>query len=153
MQQRARNAREDLCGPPQPTLAKIAAGQAQARARDETGPCSLSGQAHRHKVEKHFDLTVTDDDLQGSRNREKIKAEARLDGIWTAQADTHAALAAYKSLSQVERAFRSMKMTGESSPGDIRHRTHVLGHVFPACWPGTWKAHHAPESRTLAVRG
>ena len=89
-------------------------------------------------MEKHFDLTVTDDDLQGSRNREKIKAEARLDGIYvirtnldTAAIDTHAAVAAYKSLSQVERAFRSMKLTRlHVRPVFVYTQQHVLGHVF-----------------------
>ena len=73
-----------------------------------------------------------------SRNREKIKAEARLDGIYvirtnldTAAFDTHAAVAAYKSLSQVERAFRSMKMTRlHVRPVFVYTEQHVLGHVF-----------------------
>ena len=98
-------------------------------------------------MEKHFDLTVTDDDLQWSRNREKIKAEARLDGIYvirtnldTAAIDTHAAVAAYKSLSQVERAFRSMKMTRlHVRPVFVLHRTARARACVPsACWPGTW---------------
>ena len=98
-QQRARK-REDLLRATEATLAKIAAAARKHRPgpenRDRTLQ-SLGRQAHRHKVEKHFDLTVTDDDLQWSRNREKIKAEARLDGIYvirtnldTAAIDTHA---------------------------------------------------------------
>ena len=49
----------------------------------------------------------------------------------TAAIDTHAAVAAYKSLSQVERAFRSMKMTRlHVRPVFVYTEQHVLGHVF-----------------------
>ena len=139
-QQRARK-REDLLRATEATLAKIAAAARKHRPgpenRDRTLQ-SLGRQAHRHKVEKHFHLTVTDDDLQWSRNRERIKAEARLDGIYvirtnldTAAIDTHAAVAAYKSLSQVERAFRSMKTTRlHVRSVFVYTEQHVLGHVF-----------------------
>ena len=141
LRQQSARKREDLLRATEATLAKIAAAARKHRPgpenRDRTLQ-SLGRQAHRHKVEKHFDLTVTDDDLQGSRNREKIKAEARLDGIYvirtnldTAAIDTHAAVAAYKSLSQVERAFRSMKMTRlHVRPVFVYTEQHVLGHVF-----------------------
>ena len=162
-QQRARK-REDLLRATEATLAKIAAAARKHRPgpenRDRTLQ-SLGRQAHRHKVEKHFDLTVTDDDLQGSRNREKIKAEARLDGIYvirtnldTAAIDTHAAVAAYKSLSQVERAFRSMKMTRlYVRPVFSLHRTARARACVPlpaGLVPGMAPA---PASGTLAVRG
>src|SRR5713101_2612993 len=70
----------------------------------------------RRKVAKHFQLTVTDDDLSFVRDTAGIAAEAALDGFYVLRtnvpqdalsaADT---VHAYKSLARVERAFRSMK--------------------------------------------
>ncbi len=86
----------------------------------------LSGQAkiglrvgrvlNRHKVGKHFELTIGDDSFSYRRNDTRIAAEAELDGIYVIRtsvrpevltsADT---VRAYKDLSTVERAFRSLK--------------------------------------------
>ncbi|SRR5216684_1095071 len=70
----------------------------------------------RRKVAKHFQITVTDDDLSFVRDTAGIAAEAALDGFYVLRtnvpqdalsaADT---VHAYKSLARVERAFRSMK--------------------------------------------
>ena len=139
-QQRARK-REDLLRATEATLTRIATAARKhkpgAENRDRTLK-ALARQAHRYRVEKHFDLTVTHQGLQWSRNRHKIQAEARLDGIYVvrtnldAQAiDSHAAVAAYKSLSQVERAFRSMKTTRlEVRPVFVYSEEHVRGHVL-----------------------
>ncbi len=70
----------------------------------------------RFKVAKHFRITISDESFHYQRNAEKIAAEAALDGIYiirtsvahkTLSADE--AVRAYKSLSTVERAFRSYK--------------------------------------------
>jgi len=86
----------------------------------------LSGQAkiglrvgrvlNRHKVGKHFELTIDDDSFSYRRNEARIAAEGELDGIYVIRtsvkpealtsADT---VRAYKDLSTVERAFRSLK--------------------------------------------
>ena len=42
----------------------------------------LGREANRRKVEKHFDITVTDDKFVWSRNEARIAEEARLDGIY-----------------------------------------------------------------------
>jgi hypothetical protein len=70
----------------------------------------------RHKVAKHFDLAITEDSFGFTRRAEAIAAEARLDGIYVLrtslaaeQADAAATVRTYKSLAQVERAFRSIK--------------------------------------------
>ncbi len=70
----------------------------------------------KHRVGKHFRLTIGEDSLSVSRNDEAIAAEATLDGIYVlrtnltaAQADAVATVRAYKSLARVERAFRSLK--------------------------------------------
>jgi hypothetical protein len=70
----------------------------------------------RRKVAKHFHITITDDDLGFVRDEAQIAAEAALDGIYVLRTnvpaeslDPAAAVAAYKSLARVERAFRSLK--------------------------------------------
>jgi len=139
-QQRARK-REQLLQATEATLTRIAATARKhkpgAENRDRTLK-ALARQAHRYRVEKHFHLTVTHQGLRWSRNRNKIQAEARLDGIYVvrtnldAQAlDAQAAVAAYKSLSQVERAFRSLKTTRlDIRPVFVYSEEHVRGHVF-----------------------
>jgi Transposase DDE domain len=70
----------------------------------------------RRKVAKHFQIAITDHDLCFTRDTAAIAAEAALDGVYVLRtnvpqetlsaADT---VRAYKSLSGVERAFRSLK--------------------------------------------
>ena len=64
----------------------------------------LGREANRRKVEKHFDITVTDSDLLWSRNQQRIDNEAKLDGIYVIRTslsadaiNAHDAVAAYKS--------------------------------------------------------
>src|SRR4029434_5191835 len=71
---------------------------------------------NRHKVAKHFELTITDDAFGFARNTAAIAAEAALDGFYVVRTNLPAAtlddtgtVRAYKSLAQVERAFRSLK--------------------------------------------
>ena len=139
-QQRARK-REELLEATEARLTRIATTARKHKPgpenRDRTLK-ALARQAHRYRVEKHFDLTVTDAGLQWTRNRHKIEAEARLDGLYVvrtnldAQAiDAHQAVAAYKSLSQVERAFRSLKTTRlDIRPVFVYSEEHVRGHVL-----------------------
>ena len=68
------------------------------------------------KMQKHFELTIEDDSFTYRRLDEKIAEEAALDGLHVIRtsvpAETLSAdrtVAAYKDLSQVEWAFRSMK--------------------------------------------
>ena len=70
----------------------------------------------KHKMAKHFALTITDADLGFARKQDQIDAEARLDGIYVVRTslptdtlDDTASVRAYKSLAQVERAIRSIK--------------------------------------------
>jgi hypothetical protein len=69
-----------------------------------------------HKMGKHFDLTITDASFAYRRREADIAAEARLDGIYVIRTNVPAtsltaeqAVGAYKSLAQVERAFRCLK--------------------------------------------
>jgi hypothetical protein len=72
----------------------------------------------RHKMAKHFDITITDTSIDVRRNHDSIAAEAALDGLYVVRTNLPAetlsddqTVLAYKSLAQVERAFRSLKMT------------------------------------------
>jgi hypothetical protein len=68
------------------------------------------------KMGKHYDLTITDTSFAYRRKEDAIATEARLDGIYvirtnvpSAALTAEQAVGAYKSLAQVERAFRSLK--------------------------------------------
>jgi transposase len=91
-----------------------------------------------HKMAKHFELTIHDDRFIFVRKRCAIAAEAALDGFYAVRtALPHAAIddagtvKAYKSLAQVERAFRSLK-TVDLHIRPIHHwlGPRVKAHVF-----------------------
>ncbi len=93
---------------------------------------------NRHKLAKHFTLTITDDSFAFTRNTDAIEAEARLDGFYVIRTNLDpTTLAAsdvvrvYKSLSQAERAFRSLK-TVDLEIRPIHHRLadRVRAHVL-----------------------
>jgi hypothetical protein len=70
----------------------------------------------KRKMAKHFETEITDKTFSFARKQEQIDAEARLDGIYVLrtnltaeQSDASATVRSYKSLAQVERAFRCMK--------------------------------------------
>ena len=93
--------------------------------------------ANRKKVAKHFHITVTDTDIVWTRNQAKIDAEAQYDGIYVIRTSLDAdaigaqeAVAAYKSLARVERAFRSFKTQLEVRPVFVYTADHVRAHVF-----------------------
>jgi transposase len=68
------------------------------------------------KMAKHFALDIRDGHFSWARKVDQIAAEAKLDGIYVVRTSVPAedlstahAVQAYKDLSRVERAFRSMK--------------------------------------------
>ena len=92
----------------------------------------------KHHVGKHFDLSFEDDRFTWSRNEEKIREEAALDGLYVIRTslekkilEAEKTVGAYKALSQVERAFRSIK-TVDLEIRPIYHRLtdRVKSHVF-----------------------
>ena len=92
----------------------------------------------RRKVAKHFEITITDDDLRVARDQAAIDAEAALDGFYVLRTslpaealDAADSVSAYKSLSHVERAFRSLK-TLDIEVRPIFHwaSPRVRAHVF-----------------------
>jgi hypothetical protein len=92
----------------------------------------------RYKMGKHFKLEIEDGRFEFARNEASIQREAALDGIYVIRtSESAAALSAaaavrgYKSLSQVEAAFRTLKGV-ELRVRPIFHRTEdaVRAHVF-----------------------
>jgi transposase len=92
---------------------------------------------HYHMA-KHFELAITDTSFSWQRRQEGIDSETALDGLYVIrtsldkkQLDANAAVAAYKSLSQVERAFRSIK-TVDLQVRPVFHysASRVRAHVF-----------------------
>ena len=93
---------------------------------------------NRKKMAKHFDVEVADAYLSWQRRFEQIDEEARLDGVYVLRTsmpaehlDAAEVVQAYKDLSRVERAFRSLK-TVDLEIRPIRHWTaqRVRAHVF-----------------------
>jgi hypothetical protein len=90
------------------------------------------------KMAKHFALDIRDGHFSWTRKTDQIAAEAKLDGIYVIRTSVPAedlgtahAVQAYKDLSRVERAFRSMK-TVDLEIRPIRHWNpdRVRAHVF-----------------------
>jgi Transposase DDE domain len=90
------------------------------------------------KMAKHFAVDIRDHHFTWRRRDDEIAAEARLDGIYVirtsvpaAQMDAAQTVQAYKDLSRVERAFRSLK-TVDLEIRPIRHWSadRVRAHVF-----------------------
>ena len=79
----------------------------------------------KHKVGKHFDLEIADDGFAWRRNAERIAEEAALDGLYVIRTSlserelgAQDTVRAYKGLSRIERAFRTVKTV------DLKVRAH-----------------------------
>jgi hypothetical protein len=92
----------------------------------------------KRKMAKHFHLAITDTSFEFTRIEDAIAEEASLDGFYVLRTnvpaeslDAAATVRAYKSLAQVERAFRTIK-TVELEVRPIHHRLagRVRAHVF-----------------------
>jgi transposase len=92
----------------------------------------------KHKMAKHFELTITDKSFSFRRNEEQIREEAALDGLYVIRSsvgkkrmNSEQLVETYKSLAKVERAFRCMK-TIDLSLRPIYHRNEkrIRSHVF-----------------------
>lgn len=133
--------REELLTATQARLAAIAAEVTRRTktplSADEIG-VKVGKVLNRHKVGKHFRLTIEDNRFHFERDEASIEREARLDGIYIIRtSEKPDALSAentvrtYKSLGQVEQAFRCMKSV-DLRVRPIRHRNeaHVRAHIF-----------------------
>jgi len=92
----------------------------------------------RYKMGKHFQLTIEDDSFRWARKSASIDKEAALDGIYVIRTNVSAeslpaaeAVARYKSLATVERAFRSMKSVDlKVRPIHHHQADRVKAHIF-----------------------
>ena len=92
----------------------------------------------KYKVAKHYDIEIADDRFRFSRNQERIDNEAALDGLSVIRTNVpvddlpaEKAVRSCKSLSRVERAFRSLESVDLkerpcTSGSPTRVRAHVL---------------------------
>jgi hypothetical protein len=85
------------------------------RGKDQIG-LRIGRELKSTKMQKHFELKIKDDSFSYQRKHEQIAEEASLDGLYVVRtsvlAETLSAertVSAYKDLSQVEWAFRSLK--------------------------------------------
>ena len=111
--------REDLLAATEADLAVIAAAVRRARNPlhgEAEIALKVGAVVNRHKVAKHFELSIGEASFSFHRKTEAIAAEAALDGIYVVRTnlpkkllDDAATVGAYKSLARVERAFRSLK--------------------------------------------
>ena len=95
-----------------------------------TSPC---GRRKRAAPPKHFITEFTETSFTYERDLEKIATEEELDGLYLVRSnvepelfDADQTVRAYKDLSKVERAFRSMK-TVDLKVRPIYHRRAGLG--------------------------
>lgn len=93
---------------------------------------------NKYKVAKHFLLDIRDSSLAFTRNDETIRDEAALDGLYVIRTslpvermECDEVVRSYKLLTQVERAFRSLK-TMDLHVRPIFHHTEsrVRAHIF-----------------------
>ena len=114
-----RRKRDDLLATTERDLARIRKAIVRQRAPmrgTATIGVAVGAVLNRHKMAKHFELSITDTGLAWRRRDDAIAAEARLDGIYVIRTnlpaeelDAEQTVATYKSLARVERAFRSLK--------------------------------------------
>ena len=133
--------REELLAATEKELAKIQAQTQRPRkplrGKDAIGMAVGKVLGH-YKVGKHFDVVIEDAGIRYQRKQSQIEAEAALDGIYVIRTSVKTEVASaeqtvlhYKSLSTVERAFRSIKSV-DLKVRPIHHHlpNRVRAHVF-----------------------
>ena len=136
-----RRKRDELLVATETLLDKIVAAT-KRKSRPLRGKVAIARRVEREcnkrKMAKHFELKITDTSFSYRRKQEKIAEEARLDGLYVIRTsvpeETMSAaqsVEAYKSLSSVERAFRTIK-TVDLKVRPIHHRLEgrVRCHIF-----------------------
>jgi hypothetical protein len=131
--------REDLLASTERSLLEIKA-RVQAgklKGKDKIG-VRVGKVVNKYKVAKHFELHIDDAALSWTRKGDAIASEAALDGLYIVrtslpveQMDAPTCVRSYKSLANVERAFRSIK-TIDLKVRPIHHRLadRVRAHIF-----------------------
>ena len=131
--------REELLAATERNLAKIKArvDSAKLAGKDDIG-VRVGKVVNQYQVAKHFDLNIGEAVFSFERKHESITAEAALDGIYIIRTSVSAdrmtapeCVRNYKSLANVERAFRSFK-TIDLKVRPIHHHLadRVRAHIF-----------------------
>jgi transposase len=133
--------RPDLLAATEKQLEKIAAATRRAK-RTLRGKQNIGLRAgkilNRYKMGKHFQLRIEEDSFHYQRKTANIEREQSLDGIYVIRTSvekealsSQQVVASYKSLSGVERAFRSLK-TVDLQVRPIHHRLpdRVRAHIL-----------------------
>ena len=141
LEERRRRKRESLLVATEKQFARIAAEVARRRKKPLT-KAEIGVKAGRvlnkHKVGKHFTLTIEDGRFAWQRKPAEIDEEAALDGIYVIRSSESAeslpaadAVRSYKQLADVEKAFRTLKGL-EILVRPIHHRVadRVRAHLF-----------------------
>jgi len=119
----------------EPLQRRVARGRLTGRA--EIG-LRVGRVINKYKVAKHFAVTITDTALSWTIRTTRVETEAALDGIYLIRTNVPVALMSaadavrhYKALSEVERAFRSLK-TLDLHVRPIHHHLEdrVRSHIF-----------------------
>ena len=173
-EERARK-RPALLAATEKQLEKIAAATKRAR-QPLRGKQNIGLRAgkilNRYKMGKHFELRIEEDSFQYKRKEANIEREQSLDGIYVIRTSVKAdalsseqVVASYKSLSGVERAFRSLK-TVDLHVRPIHHRlpdrvrAHILlcmlayyveWHMRQLLAPILFDDHDKPQAQTARV--
>ncbi len=131
--------RQSLLEATQKELEKVRAMVARGKLRDagEIG-VRVGRVVNKYKVAKHFDLHIEESRFDFTIQQQEVAAEAALDGIYVIrtslshkQMDAPEVVRSYKALTEVERAFRSLK-TIDLKVRPIHHRLadRVRAHIF-----------------------
>jgi transposase len=139
-EERARK-RPELLAATEKQLEKIAAAT-KRRKRPLRGKQNIGLRAgkilNRYKMGKHFQLRIEEDSFHYQRKTANIEREENLDGVYVIRTSvkkevlsSQQVVASYKSLSGVERAFRSLK-TVDLQVRPIHHRLpdRVRAHIL-----------------------
>jgi hypothetical protein len=133
--------RQDLLAATERDLARIRTAVARERAPLRGAAeiaLAVGAVIEKHKMRKHFDLAIADASFTFVRKTDAITVEASTDGIYIVRTslaaevlDDEATVRSYKSLSQVERAFRCIK-TVDLHVRPVHHwlEDRVRAHVF-----------------------
>ena len=139
-EERARK-RQELLAATEKSLTKIAQEVARRKKKPLTAAeigVKVGKVLGRYKVGKHFDCQMGEGSFSWSRRQASIEQEAKLDGIYVLRTSEPAerlsaedTVRSYKSLAEVERAFRCLKGI-DLLVRPIRHRTEegVPAHIF-----------------------
>ena len=141
LEEQRRRKREALLGATEKSLEKISKDVARRKKKRFTAAeigLKVGKVLGRYKMGKHFECKIGEGSFAWRRRRESIQQEEELDGIYVLRTSEPAerlsaedTVRSYKSLAEVERAFRCLKGI-DLLVRPIRHRTEdrVPAHIF-----------------------